>query len=316
MQLSPATIVSNEFIASKLKEVAKQRQNRGETYPARAHNKAAAMVLKHPTPILSYNDAIKIAGVGKSIAAKIQEIIETQNLECLKSQNEIDTILETFTKIWGVGPAAARMFYEEGYRSIQDLRQSDISFNAQQKIGLKHFEDIQQKMNRSQMEEVLEFFQAVLQNVNPNLNIEIVGSYRRGGKESKDIDLLLWPKAGVDIADDELHAIPAKIRAELLKVDGEILSCGENQLFVVLDFGIWRRVDIFIAKHEEYACAMLAHTGPALHNVNLRALAIEKGWLLNEKGLFDAQKNRIATATEDDVYVALGLKPLQPENRN
>ena len=39
--------VTNKYIADKLKEVAKQRANKGEKFPAAAFNKAANIVLKH-----------------------------------------------------------------------------------------------------------------------------------------------------------------------------------------------------------------------------------------------------------------------------
>jgi DNA polymerase (family 10) len=42
-------------------------------------------------------------------------------------------------------------------------------------------------------------------------------------------------------------------------------------------------------------------TGSKAHNIALRGLANDRGWKLNEYGLFDGQR-RIAGATEEEIY--------------
>jgi DNA polymerase (family 10) len=55
-------------------------------------------------------------------------------------------------------------------------------------------------------------------------------------------------------------------------------------------------------------------TGSKAHNIALRALANERGWKLNEYGLFDGER-RIAGATEEEVYGKLDLAFVPPELR-
>jgi DNA polymerase (family 10) len=47
----------------------------------------------------------------------------------------------------------------------------------------------------------------------------------------------------------------------------------------------------------------------------LRDRALARGWKLNEYGLFDADDRSIASATETDIYRALGLDFIEPELR-
>jgi DNA polymerase/3'-5' exonuclease PolX len=318
-------VIDNQYIAAKLKEVAKQRQNRGETYPARAYNTAANLVAKHPTPITCYRDAYVIKGIGEKIAQAIDDIIKTGNLECLKNSSAQDKVLDLFTSIWGFGPAISKDLYDEDFRTIEDLRKAHeekrFHFTPAQVIGLQHFEDFNLKMNRTDMEEILLLIKTVIQEFPTPLNSltsEIVGSYRRGGVESKDVDILVWPSESINVS-----RVCYMIRDSLLGLnDGEetmvqILACGEVQLFLALKLNEhWRRIDIFVAKKEEYACAMLAHTGSKNFNVKLRDLAIKKGWLLNEKGLFNGAGERIETETEEEIQALLGLEPLKPSQRN
>src|SRR5204863_2052020 len=56
-------------------------------------------------------------------------------------------------------------------------------------------------------------------------------------------------------------------------------------------------------------------TGSKAHNIALRDRALERGWKLNEYGLFDAGDQSIASATEQDIYKALGLDFIEPELR-
>ncbi len=50
------------------------------------------------------------------------------------------------------------------------------------------------------------------------------------------------------------------------------------------------------------------------HNIALRAIAVHRGWKLNEYGLFSGRR-RIAGATEEEIYKKLGLAFIPPEMR-
>jgi DNA polymerase (family 10) len=59
---------------------------------------------------------------------------------------------------------------------------------------------------------------------------------------------------------------------------------------------------------------LLYFTGSKAHNVELRQRAIDRGYKLNEYGLFKGER-RVAGRTEADVYAKLGLALIPPELR-
>lgn len=52
--------------------------------------------------------------------------------------------------MWGIGPATALRLYEKGYRTLDDLQKEESLTNAQ-KIGLKYFDDIKQRIPRNEV---------------------------------------------------------------------------------------------------------------------------------------------------------------------
>ncbi|MFS8160672.1 MAG: helix-hairpin-helix domain-containing protein, partial [Candidatus Roizmanbacteria bacterium] len=187
----------NSYIADILDKVAKLRGAQGEAYSARAHKKAAGLIRKYPNPIGSYKDVIAIKGVGAKIAEKVKEILHTGTTEILSIKSEKDLTLELFQEIWGVGPATAQVWFEEGYRTIADIRkaveQEDITLTRAQGLGLLNFEDLQKKMNRKDMELIFtKVKEGLIQIGCQDLQAAITGSYRRRISQSKDVDILIW----------------------------------------------------------------------------------------------------------------------------
>ena len=59
---------------------------------------------------------------------------------------------------------------------------------------------------------------------------------------------------------------------------------------------------------ESFGAALQYFTGSKAHNIALRDRAIRLGFKLNEYGLFTLEgEQRVAGASEEDVYEALGL---------
>jgi DNA polymerase (family 10) len=61
---------------------------------------------------------------------------------------------------------------------------------------------------------------------------------------------------------------------------------------------------------------MLYSTGSKEHNIKLRMIAKQRGFKINEYGIFDASTNRrMAGETEEEMYRFLNLKYIPPEQR-
>ena len=67
------------------------------------------------------------------------------------------------------------------------------------------------------------------------------------------------------------------------------------------------QVDLRVVKEQSYGAALMYFTGSKAHNIALRNIANDRGWKLNEYGLFDEDR-AIAGETEEGIYKKLGLQ--------
>jgi hypothetical protein len=180
----------------------------GEEYRGLAYKKAAATIKQLPFKIINIEQLHDVPNIGKSIGEKIQEIVETGRLEKLKhlQDNPILQSMIELSRIWGVGEKTALKLVKKGYRSIDDLRKQigkpKFPLNAQQMVGLRHYEDFLLKVPRDEVEELHNIVhQHCLQLFSSSCHSEVCGSYRRGKPFSSDIDILITlptPPGGSD----------------------------------------------------------------------------------------------------------------------
>ena len=130
--------------------------------------------------------------------------------------------------------------------------------------------------------------------------IEIVGSIRRKKPEVRDIDIVLIPKL-------RGHLIQKIRRISNVEIQGKKLMRTEYS-------GV--QVDIYFATEENWGILLLVRTGSKKHNIKLCQLAIDMGMKLSSsKGLMK-DGNIIASRTEEEIFQALGMDYVKPEDRN
>src|SRR3989338_6697608 len=94
----------------------------------------------------------------------------------------------------------------------------------------------------------------------------------------------------------------------------EVLAKGETKSSVRLSNGL--QVDLRVVNEKQYGAALLYFIGSKDHNVELRKLALKKGWTFNEYGLTTLKGNRwVAGRTQEEIYRKLGLRFIEPELR-
>ena len=74
------------------------------------------------------------------------------------------------------------------------------------------------------------------------------------------------------------------------------------------------QVDLRIFEHASFGSGLLYFTGSKEHNIWMKKIAAQQGYLLNEWGLFQRGK-KIGGKTEKGIYALLGFKFVKPENR-
>ena len=96
-------------------------------------------------------EAKTIPGIGSRLAEKIWEIAESGELRKLNELTSLEEnqTLGLFTNVWGAGTQTARSWMLQGYRTLDDL-QTKASLNRNQKIGLKYYDELLERIPRDE----------------------------------------------------------------------------------------------------------------------------------------------------------------------
>jgi DNA polymerase (family 10) len=130
-----------------------------------------------------------------------------------------------------------------------------------------------------------------------------VGSLRRGCDTCGDVDVLAV--GGEPVVMDSFLAYAGVERP---------LGRGETKSSALLTGGF--QADLRLVQARSRGAAMQYFTGSKPHNIALRDRALQRGFKLNEYGLYlVADNTRVAGETEDEIYEALGLACVPPELR-
>jgi DNA polymerase (family 10) len=124
--------------------------------------------------------------------------------------------------------------------------------------------------------------------------VELAGSVRRGLAEVGDVDIVI-------VGDPK--ALPSGF---------SYLGGGAHKVDANID-GV--QVNIMFTTEDSFGACLMHLTGSKEFNVRCRAHAKRRGLKLNEYGVWDADGDRIAGACEDDMFRALGLEPVSPQDR-
>jgi DNA polymerase (family 10) len=261
-------------------------------------------------------DLTKLPGIGKELAAKIVEILETGTARALKKlQTRHPQTIRDLLKIPNLGPKRVRTLYQD--LNIHDLPQlieaartgriSALSgFGAKtEKHILEAAESYVLKEIRYKIAEVkprVDGLTAYLKKVSGVKQVVVAGSYRRSKETVGDLDFLV--AAGKECPVMDAFVTHSEVN--------KILSKGTTRSSVVLRTGL--QVDLRLVEPESIGAALQYFTGSQAHNVAIRKIGRQKGLKINEYGVFTIDK-RIAGNTEESVYQAVDLSFIPPELR-
>uniref|UniRef100_A0AAY4E272 DNA polymerase n=1 Tax=Denticeps clupeoides TaxID=299321 RepID=A0AAY4E272_9TELE len=302
----------NEGITDFLIELANYEKNVNRAiHKYNAYRKAAAVIGKYPQKIKSGTEAKKLDGVGAKIAEKIDEFLTTGKLRKLEKIRNDDTSssINFLTRVTGIGPAAARKFFEEGVKTLEDLKKVEHKLNHHQKIGLKYFEEFEKRIPRTEMQQMEV---RLLKELDPEYIGTICGSYRRGAESSGDIDILLTHPLFTSQSEKQVTTTNIHQRTPLC---GDVYKEGEDE---VTDCCVW--VPRLIPK-DQYYCGVLYFTGSDIFNKNMRTHALEKGFTLNEYtirpiGVTGMPGEPLLVDSEKDIFEYIQWKYREPKDRS
>ena len=315
-------MVTNRDIGKVLREISAYLEMEGVGFKPRAYEKAADAVEATDEPVsklFSEGGSKKVAtlpGVGKSIAEKVSEFIETGKvhyLEDMKARRPID--LMELTAIEGVGPKTAGVLYDQlGVRTLDDLERvaREEKVRSLRGFGEKSEQEIlrglaflKQRRGRFPLGEVFPLAYSIEHRLRDLPCVEVVtvaGSVLRRKETVGDADVLVVSRDSEKVMDFFVGM------AEVAHVHGK----GPTKSSVRLENGL--DVDLRVVPAKSFGAALNYFTGSKAHNVHLRRIALERGLKLNEYGLFKGTKV-VAGKTEEDLYRALDLPYIPPELR-
>jgi DNA polymerase (family 10) len=313
----------NVKIARIFRELADRLDLAGENkFRVGAYRNAARTVegLKHPLSALiaKEGELEALPGIGKDLAAKIKEIVQTGRLGKLEElRREKGAPGPDLFEVPDLGPRRIRVLQDAlGLRTVAGLRHAAESGRL---AGLPGFGPVlQAKLLRHLAPALLlgatrrlswldadALARPLLKHLRatPGLGeLELAGSYRRHKATVGDLDVLMTASSQA-AAVARFLAYPQR---------AETIAAGNTRAAMRLKDGF--QVDLRVVPRESFGAALLYFTGPKEHNVMLRRRALERGLKLNEYGLFKGER-RMAGLTEKEVYVALGLDYVSPEKR-
>ncbi len=258
----------------------------------------------------------ELPGVGEAIANKTEEFLTTGKIKELKElEKRIPKGVDEMMHIPGLGPKRAVILNKKlNIKSLRDLQKAAESGKIRKLAGfgekseqeiLKglslHAQGQERKLLVTGLDIAREL-QARLQTIQGVDRAEVAGSVRRRKETIADIDILVTSKN------------PSRVMDFFTTMSDvtRVLAKGPTKSAILIGN---LQADVRVLEPKSFGAAMQYFTGSKEHNVRVRQIAIDKGFKLNEYGLFTRKGTYVAGKTEKDIYKKLNLPYPAPEIR-
>jgi DNA polymerase (family 10) len=317
--------VTNAEIAAALEELGVLYELDGAVkYRVLAYGTAAKAIRESPVSVADLAAAgrtIEIPGVGKTLAEKIDALLETGEIPAaVKLKAKFPPTLIEVTRVPGVGAKTARRLFDElGVATLEDLRTAAEGERIREMKGLgpKAEENVLAGLERlgepgegsgrvllSMARPIAEELARMLREHPAAERVEVAGSVRRWAETCKDIDLIATAEEPQALAE---HLVAGPLIAAAGKP-------GPNGVRAQTQNGI--SVDLRIVAPQAFGNLLQHFTGSQAHNVQLREDAVARGLSVSEHGITEVESGEVELcAGEEAVYERLGYAYIEPELR-
>ncbi len=289
-------------------------------FRVRAYRNASRAVSSLPRSVSdmleSGEDLTDLPGIGKDLAGKIKEIVETGSLALFEElKGKTPSGLSQLMKVEGLGPKRVRALNRNlGVTSLKELEEAartgkvreldGFGEKTEQKIleELEAYEGIEKRIKLIEAEQRARSIVEYLKGVKGVKKITVAGSYRRRKETVGDLDILVTCKRGAQVMERFVNYEDVK----------KVVSQGNTRATIILRSGL--HVDLRVVPQVSYGAALHYFTGSKAHNIAVRKLGVKKNLKINEYGVFKGD-DRIAGKTEKEVYNQVDLPYIEPELR-
>ena len=316
--------MDNLKIADTFEELAELLEFRGENpFRIRAYRNGARAIRDLDESVVSIlSDATRsladIPGIGSTLEEKSRTLVETGSLPQLEALREqVPESVLAMTRVPGLGAKKAAVLHKElSIDSLDDLKKACEAgevrklkgFGAKTEetilAGLEIAAAANLRIYWAKADEWVHAITSHLKNCDVIEQMEWAGSYRRGRETVGDLDLVV-------VASDREQAMD---HFESFSQRSQTIGRGEKKISIRV--GKAFQIDMRVVEATEFGAALQYFTGSKDHNVHVRRIAGSKGLKINEYGVYrEADNERIAGATEEELYRAIGLPWIAPELR-
>lgn len=315
--------IDREAIVKQLNKIAnyyEKSKEEKDKYKVRPFRKGAE-VMKTYEGEMEESD-LKDEGLGPHTIEEILEINKTGRSKRLEKlikkygdDEDEEAAIEELSKIKYIKEKTAKKLYEQGYKTLKDLKKGiksgKVKLTDAQKLGVKYYDDLKERIPRDEMDKWNKIFTKLLvSDTDVYFKWDLVGSYRRGLPSSSDLDLIITGKNNEDII---------KILDKKGYLVAEISNGNHSSIVLVRlnDKSMVRQLDI--TNFDDplgYTYGLLHSTGPDNHVILMQERAKDMDYkILNTYGLYDKKNNRLYVNSEKDIFKALKLKYQKPSER-
>ncbi|MEO0202314.1 MAG: DNA polymerase/3'-5' exonuclease PolX [candidate division WOR-3 bacterium] len=311
---------NNQILSRIFNEIADALEFLGDNpFRVRAYRIAANVLEGLVEDISVYiNRNEKIYGIGEDLREKIIEFLNTGKIK--KHEELLSKIPKgvfEIMKIPYVGPKTAKLLYDnfnvDNIEKLKEILESKQLLKIKG-FGVKKIENIKKGLDlykklseRFAIGEVYQDilnFKNYLSSIEGVEKVEIAGSFRRFKETIGDVDILIYSKKDIT---DKILSHPRIF---------QVTNKGETKISFLYELSNYKliQIDIRIVDERSWGSALMYFTGSKEHNILMRDLAIEKGYKLNEYGLFK-DNIYIAGKSEEEIFEKLNLQYIPPEIR-
>ncbi len=313
--------ITNHKLAEIFRTIADLLEIKGEVvFKVQAYRRAAdslEAIGRDINEVRKAGELNQIPGVGKAIAEKIDELVETGKLNFFeKLKEEVPLSLRDLLSVPDLGPKKAALFWHElGITNLIELETAAREGKLRSLPGMgpkseakiiNGIEALHRRNGRIMLGRAWPFAQEMLAWLRklPGVTAaEAAGSLRRMRPTVGDIDLVAASRDPQSVMEAFTHHPRVS----------EIVASGQSKSSVEFDDGL--RAQLWVQPPDRFGTGLQYATGSKEHSVHFRELAQKMGLSLSEQHLQREDGSEILCANEEEVYTLLGLPYIVPELR-